>query len=110
NVLSIQLALPPLKYATPADINTFADTLRSSLIHIDGVHDAAAISLMPLSGLLSTQDYRVVGQAEASPDAVPQAHYRIVMPGYFRVMGIRVEGRDFDDYDRDVTRRVAIIS
>jgi putative ABC transport system permease protein len=110
NVLSVQLALPPVKYARSADISTFADKLRSALIHVDDVHDAAAISLMPLSGLLSTQDYRVGGQPEPPRDAVPQAHYRIVMPGYFRIMGIRVEGRDFDDYDREVTRRVAIIS
>jgi putative ABC transport system permease protein len=34
----------------------------------------------------------------------------VVMPGYFRIMGIRLEGRDFDQNDRDITRRVAIIS
>ncbi len=110
NVLSIQLALPPAKYATPSDIVTVADKLHSELVHTDGVRDAAAVSLMPLSGLLSTQDYRVVGQPQPAPDAVPQAHYRIVTPGYFRIMGIRLEGRDFDQYDRDITRRVAIIS
>src|SRR4029079_13689318 len=27
-----------------------------------------------------------------------------------RIMGIRLQGRDFDDYDRNVTRRVAIVS
>jgi len=110
DVLSMQLALPPAKYASLTDINTFADTLRSNLVHVDGVRDAAAISLLPLSGLLSTQDYRIVGQPEPPPDAIPQAHYRIVMPGYFRIMGIRLQGRDFDDYDRNVTRRVAIVS
>jgi predicted permease len=109
-VLSIQLALPPAKYATPADIVTFADKLYGDLVDVDGVRGAAAISLMPLSGLLSTQDYRIVGQSPPAPDAVPQAHYRIVTPGYFRSMGIRLEGRDFDQDDRDITRRVAIIS
>ena len=110
NVLSVQLTLPPTKYSTSPDILTFADKLGAEVLHVDGVRDAAAISLMPLSGLLSTQDYQVVGQAPPSPDAVPQAHYRIVMPGYFRIMGIRLDGRDFDQDDRAVTRRVAIIS
>jgi putative ABC transport system permease protein len=109
-VLSVQLSLPPYKYGKPAEIVTFADKLHSDLIQVSGVRDAAAISLMPLSGLLSTQDYRVVGQPEPSPDEIPQAHYRITTPGYFRVMGIGLQGREFDDYDRDTTSRVAIIS
>ena len=109
-VLSVQLSLPPFKYAKPAEIVTFADTLHGELMHASGIREAAAISLMPLSGLLSTQDYRVVGQAEPSPDEVPQAHYRITTPGYFHVMGIGLQGREFDDYDRDNTSRVAIIS
>jgi putative ABC transport system permease protein len=63
-----------------------------------------------LSGLLSTQDYRVVGRPEPSPDEIPQAHYRVVTPRYFRVMGIPISGREFDGTDRERTRRVAVIS
>jgi putative ABC transport system permease protein len=110
HVLSVQLSLPPYKYAKPADIVTFAEKLHSDLMQVSGIREAAAISLMPLSGLLSTQDYRVVGQPEPSPDEVPQAHYRIAMAGYFRTMGIGLRGREFDDYDRDNTSRVTIIS
>ena len=110
NVLSVQLALPPARYARPIDINTFADRLRANLAGLPGVRDVSAISLLPLSGLLSTQDYRVVGQPEPPANEVPQAHYRIVMPGYFRVMGIGMRGREFDDTDREDTRRVAVIS
>jgi putative ABC transport system permease protein len=32
------------------------------------------------------------------------------MPGYFRVMGIPLEGREFDETDREETRRVTVIS
>jgi putative ABC transport system permease protein len=110
HVLSVQLSLPPFKYGKPAEIITFADKLQADVMKVSGVREAAAISLMPLSGLLSTQDYRVVGQPEPSPDEVPQAHYRITTPGYFHVMGVGLEGREFDDYDRDNTNRVAIVS
>ena len=110
SVLSVQLALPPTRYAKPADIITFADKLHGDLTKLPGVRDVAAISLLPLSGLLSTQDYRVVGQPEPPPNEIPQAHYRIVMPGYFPVMGIGLVGREFDDTDRETTRRVAVIS
>ena len=110
NVLSVQLALPPATYPKPADIITFADKLHGDLTALPGVRGAAAISLLPLSGLLSTQDYQVVGQQEPPPDEIPQAHYRIVNPGYFHVMGVALNGREFNDDDRETTRRVAIIS
>ena len=109
-VLSLQLALPPERYATPAAITTFADKLYADVTELPDVREAAAISLLPLSGLLSTQDYRVVGRPEPSPDEIPQAHYRIVLPRYFRVMGIPIRGREFDDTDRETSRRVAVIS
>ena len=109
-VLSVQLALPPAKYAKPADIITFADKLHGGLTALPDVRAAAAISLLPLSGLLSTQDYRAVGQPEPPPGEIPQAHYRIVTPGYFHIMGVGLRGREFNEDDRETTRRVAIIS
>jgi putative ABC transport system permease protein len=110
SVLSLQLSLPPTRYGTPSAINTFADRLTADLGDLSSVRGTAAISLLPLSGLLSTQDYRVLGKPEPPPDEIPQAHYRIVTPRYFRVMGIPIRGREFNDTDRESTRRVAIIS
>jgi putative ABC transport system permease protein len=110
SVLSLQLALPPVRYATPAAITTFADKLTADLGDLPAIGETAAISLLPLSGLLSAQDYRAVGKPEPPPDEIPQAHYRIVTPRYFHVMGIAIRGREFDDTDRESTRRVAVVS
>jgi putative ABC transport system permease protein len=110
NVLSAQLALAPARYARPEAIIAFADALHRQVVALPGVRSASAISLQPLSGLLSTQDYRVAGHPDPPPDEIPQAHYRIVMPGYFATMGIHVDGRDFSADDRETTRSVAIIS
>ena len=110
DVLAVQLALPPAKYAKTADIIVFADRLRDDVTMLPRVRGVSAISLLPLTGLLSTQDYRIVGQPTPSPNDVPQAHYRIAMPGYFRLMGIALDGREFDQTDREETRRVTVIS
>ena len=110
NVLAVQLALPTARYAKPSDIIAFADMLRENVAVLPGVREVSAISLLPLAGLLSTQDYRVIGQPAPPPNDIPQAHYRIAMPGYFRVMGIPLQGREFDDTDRETTRRVAVVS
>jgi putative ABC transport system permease protein len=111
NVLSVQLALPPSRYSRPRDLTVFADRLHAQLTALDGVTEAAAISLLPLSGLLNTLDYRAAGLPEPLRDEIPQAHFRMVTPAYFRVMGIRlVAGREFEEADRETTRRVAAIS
>jgi putative ABC transport system permease protein len=110
-VLTTQLALPPARYAKPSELIVFAERIHERLTQIDGVREAAAISLLPLSGLLNTVDYRAVGRPEPPRDEIPQAHYRIVTPGYFHVMGIPLrDGREFTDADREATRRVAIVS
>jgi putative ABC transport system permease protein len=111
DVLSMQLALPPAKYGKPADLIVFADRLHAQLTMLGGVRAAAAISLLPLSGLLNTVDYRVVSLPAPSRDEVPQAHFRIATADYFHVMGIPIiAGRPISDADRETTRRVAVIS
>jgi predicted permease len=111
DVVSVQLSLPAARYNSPRALQTFADRLVPRLEMIAGVTDTAAISLLPLSGLLSTVDFRVVGRAEPAPDAVPQGHFRVVTPAYFKTMGIPVrEGREFDEADRDGGQPVALVS
>jgi len=111
SVLSVQLSLPPTRYGSTSTIAVFADALRDRLLAANRVRKVSAVSLLPLSGLLSAIDYRVSGRPEPPKDEIPQAHYRIVMPAYFRVMGIPLtEGREFSDDDRETTRRVAVIS
>src|SRR5207244_3627614 len=96
NVLSMQVSLPPARYGSTPAIARFADVLRDRLRSANGVRDVSAVSLLPLSGLLSAMDYRVAGRPEPSTDETPQAHYRIVMPGYFGVLGIPLaEGHEF---------------
>lgn len=108
--LSIQLSLPPTRYGTARAIGIFADRLKPRLARIPTVEDAAAVSLLPLSGLLRTEDFRIVGRPEPPSDEIPQAHFRIVMPRYFTTLGITiVVGREFTDDDREGTARVAVI-
>jgi hypothetical protein len=111
SVPTVQLSLPPARYGSTSTIALFADALRDRLLATNRVRDVSAVSLLPLSGLLSSIDYRVSGRPAPPKEEVPQAHYRVIMPTYFRVMGISLaEGREFSDEDREATRRVAIIS
>jgi hypothetical protein len=76
-----------------------------------GVESTGMVSLLPLSGLLSTMDVAFPDRPAPPPDEVPQAHFRVADPGYFAAARIRVlEGRAFTDHDREDGQLVAIVS
>jgi predicted permease len=109
--LSVQLSLPPASYASRDALVRFADALEERLRVMPGVQASGAVSLLPLSGLLSTMDIAFPGRPAPPPDEVPQAHFRVASTGYFAAAGIAVtEGRAFSDHDRTGGRPVAIVS
>jgi len=109
--LSLQLSLPPRTYANREALVRFFEALRDRLADIPGVERAGAVSLLPLSGLLSTMDIAFPDRPAAAPGDVPQAHFRVATPEYFAAAGIAVlEGRSFTDLDRAEGQPVAIVS
>jgi ABC-type antimicrobial peptide transport system permease subunit len=62
-------------------------------------------------GLGFELEFTVPGLDALSPTARPNADVRLVIPGYFDAMGIRmVSGRDFDRLDASSSRAVAIVN
>jgi putative ABC transport system permease protein len=109
--LSVQLSLPPGVYGNPEALMRFFETLRDRLSAIPGVESAGVVSLPPLSGLLSTADIALPDRPAPPQDEVPQAHLRVATAEYFDAAGIDVlQGRSFDDHDRQEGQRVAIVS
>ena len=109
--LSLQLSLTPSVYANRDALVQFAEALQNRLTAIPGVETAGMVSLLPLSGLLSTMDVAFPDRPAPPPDEVPQAHFRVASPGYFAAGGIRlIEGRAFTDHDRADGQPVAIVS
>ena len=71
---------------------------------------AGAISLLPLSGLLSRVPFTVEGR-EVEPERVPTAQFRTVSPGYFEAARIPLKrGRAFTERDSERTRAVAVVN
>jgi len=109
--VSVQLSLPPTSYATRDALARFVDAVGERLHARPGVDRAGAISLLPLSGLLSTMDVGFPDRPTPPPDEVPQAHFRVASPEYFEAAGIAVlDGRSFTDRDREDGQPVAIVS
>jgi predicted permease len=110
HVLSMRLSLSRERYADRASVLAFQDRLESRLRALPGVKSVGGTSLIPLSGFRASVDFVVDGRPFRQDD-VPEAEYRVVSPGYFDTIGIRLlKGRTFVDRDRAHAKDVAIIN
>ncbi len=102
-VLTVRLSLPRARYNGRAAIERFYNEVQPRLASIAGVGGAAAANVVPMNGYLATTAFFVDGVI--GKDA-PEAHYRMISPDYFRVLGIPLrEGREL--HDRRSSRRGA---
>jgi putative ABC transport system permease protein len=107
-VLTIRLSLPRARYGGHAAIEQFANQVAPRIASLPGVRAVAAANVVPMNGYLATAAFFVDGVI--AKDA-PEAHYRMITPQYFRVLGIPVRsGRSFDPADRSGSAPVAIIN
>jgi putative ABC transport system permease protein len=71
----------------------------TKLAALPGVSRVAAVSAPPFSGGNSGNNFEIEGQRVAG-EALPDADYRVVSPGYFETLGIPLRsGRTFRDGD-----------
>jgi putative ABC transport system permease protein len=109
-VLSARITLPPRRFAGRDAIVAFQQQLALRVSSLPGVTQSGAITLLPLSGLISRAPFTV----EARPverERSPFAQYRTVTTGYFEAARIPLKrGRTFSDLDTAETRAVAVVS
>ncbi len=109
-VLSVRLTLPAKRFNSREAIVTFQRAFQQQLSSLPTVTHVGAITLLPLSGLLSRVPFTVEGRA-VERERVPLAQYRTVSPGYFEAARIPLKrGRTFSDQDTGATRPVAVIN
>jgi predicted permease len=109
-VLSARLTLPAKRFNNREAIVTFQRALAQQLSSLPAVTNTGAITLLPLSGLLSRVPFTVEGRA-IERERVPLAQFRTVSSGYFETARIAVKrGRTFSERDTDRTRAVAVVN
>lgn len=83
----------------------------SRIAALPGVKGVSAINHVPLRGDVWGTRFRVEGEPLPKPGEFPHAVYRVVEPGYFRVMRTPLlAGRDFDVHDNLQSPRVVIVN
>jgi predicted permease len=109
-VLAVRLSLPKAHYPDLAGLNRFYDAMLPRIQTLPGVSAAGVINTLPLSGVISSIPFTIVGRA-FSKEQAPEAQYRTVSPMYLQVMRISLlAGREFNESDTDRTRLVCLIN
>jgi putative ABC transport system permease protein len=109
-VLAVELTLPRTKYPTEVQAKALYQRAIERIRALPGVQSAGGVSYLPLAGADASTGFFVQGKP-AQPGETRQLHYRAVIPGYFRTLGIPlVAGRDFTDADQSQTPQVVIIN
>lgn len=110
DVLTLRMGLPGERYSKPPQIWNFFREVIDRTARLPGVEAVGGVSALPLSGSGSSGTTTVDSRAVAPQDASPEADWRVVTPGYFNAMNIRlIRGRFFDDRDSESAAPVAII-
>jgi len=101
----------PATYRSQEDVSRFYERVAEKLAASPGVREVGLISVAPLSGLLATVEFSVVGRPPRNERDVPTANFRVITPGYLSAAGTRlVQGRSLTESDRSDAPPVALVS
>jgi putative ABC transport system permease protein len=110
NLLTMKVALPPLRYTDNAKAVQFYDELLRRTALLPGVQSVAEVSNLPLSGDGGTGTPRIVGRPAPEGES-GESHMRTVSANYFAVMGVPVlKGRAFNERDDADSTPVLVVN
>jgi putative ABC transport system permease protein len=110
NVLMGTIMLPVNQYQKPQQIVAFEKSLMERASSLPGVVHAAAIDLLPFSGVYSAGSLTIVGHPHDPHAPEPVVIHSVATPGYLEAMGIPlIRGRWFTDADVSASSLVAVI-
>jgi predicted permease len=100
-LVSARLAVDDAHCGEPARCVAFYRTLEDRLGAVPGVHGAALVNALPLTGGLAKRALHVEGYTPPAGKPAPLFRLTIVTPDYGRVIGLRtMAGRPFAERDR----------
>ena len=110
NVFTANVILPRAKYREPQQRITFFQQLVERVRTLPGVESAGATGTLPLNGNNWGRSLTVEGYPVLRVGQAPSIQHTVVIPGYFRTMGITLlAGRDFADTDTADALKVTIV-
>jgi putative ABC transport system permease protein len=110
NLLTMEVALPSLRYAEPLQQTSFFDALLSKVSNLPGVVSVGATSSLHLANTGIGYFFVVQGQPDEGPRN-PIARLRIITPNYLNTLGVKLlQGRTFNEHDKVDAPKVMLIN
>ncbi|MGI8821390.1 MAG: ABC transporter permease, partial [Chthoniobacterales bacterium] len=111
NVLTMELALPALKYPRGQPVADFFAEATRRVKALPGVEAAAFTSTLPLSGTNSDNSFAIEGRDPMTEKAYPDEEIRLVTPEYFSALRIPLQrGRLIQESDQAESPGVVVIN
>jgi putative ABC transport system permease protein len=99
HLLTVWIALPPQKYATPEQRTRFHDALGERLAAVPALQSVAMTRRLPLEGATGRQLFIEGAPVQTAQDR-PRVSSVTISPSYFETLGVSLlRGRAFDDRD-----------
>jgi putative ABC transport system permease protein len=99
-VLTCRVSIPAARYPELPRRTQFFSQAIERIQQLPGVRSASAVSYLPFAGDAAGTTVNIVGRPAPKPGEELGSVIRVVMPGYFRTMGIPLKrGRDFTAAD-----------
>ena len=111
NVISMGLPLSEKRIPDPARVNLRYREILARVESLPGVRDAALTSVLPLEGWGYGMPFQIAGQPLVDRAHRPACFFKMVSPGYFRTLGIKLRrGRGLSDQDTQGAPPVTVIN
>ena len=106
-IVAAYLPLPMERNPEAAALTQYVQQVLDEVRAVPGVSDAAVATAIPLRGWGDGMPFRL----PEKPDEIVGTGFKIVTPGYFQVLGLRViAGRLLDDRDRAGSLPVVVVN
>lgn len=113
HVLTMTMRVPArmVGQAKPGELAMYYENMEREISRVPGVDMVAIAGDVPLAGLTITRPFEMVGGQAPDVASRPLAHYQMVTPRYFELLGIAVlKGRGFTDRDMLTAPPVCIVN
>jgi putative ABC transport system permease protein len=111
NVLTMNVQVPPTKFATPLQQFQFFDRTLNQVRALPGVESAGVIDDLPLTGGGSHQPILIEGHPAVPMSEQPEVDVRVISPGYLQALRVPLRrGRALDSSDTPDRPAVVLIS
>jgi putative ABC transport system permease protein len=111
NLLTLALSLPDKAYSDGPRQLGFQHQLLQRTNSLPGVKEAAAVTIVPLSGAGNTSRFDLVGHPKSGGGEEYEANTRSITTNYFSVMGIPLRaGRFLNATDAEKSTHVIVIN